>query len=497
MDEGRCCQLVECIGVAICVVQDDSVKFCNPKAEIIFGYIEKQLTGIPFLSLIHPDDRTNLSERQESLFQKENKEDTFDCRLKNKKGEQTYVQVNVVVTDWGGLPAFLYCLSDITHNKLTEIQRIQAQKMAALGVLAGGIAHSFNNLLTGIQGRASLMLMDTDISHPHKESLWQVEGMINSAVELTKQLLGFAEGGKYEVKPVSLKELILKSTELFSQNRSEVTIKTEFKRGLWAAEIDQSQIEQVLMSLYENAWRAMPGRGSLYISAENVDIKNGFAAEHDVKTGKYVKVSTRDTGIGMDESTRQRIFDPFFTTKEMGRGIGLGLASAYGIIKNHGGIITVESERDEGTTFAFYLPASQKKARTQKKLPDEILKGSETVLLVDDEEIVINVGGDLLRRLGYEVLIARGGEEAINLFEERKEDVDIVLLDMVMPDMGGGETFDRLREIDSELKVLLASGYSSDGHATEILERGCNGFIQKPFNVRKLSQKIREIIESE
>jgi len=237
--------------------------------------------------------------------------------------------------------------------------------------------------------------------------------------------------------------------------------------------------------------------GELYLQTENVTLDEVYVKPFEIEPGRYVKISVTDTGVGMDEDTQQRIFDPFFTTKEMGRGTGLGLASAYGIIKNHGGFINVYSEKGEGTTFNIYLPASEKEIIEEKKLSKDVLRGSETVLLVDDENMIIDVGEQLLEKMGYMVLIARNGKEAIDTYEKNKDEIDIVILDMIMPDMSGGDTFDRMKEIKSGMKVLLSSGYSVNEQATEILERGCDGFIQKPFNMKQLSRKLREILDKE
>ena len=237
-----------------------------------------------------------------------------------------------------------------------------------------------------------------------------------------------------------------------------------------------------------------PGGGELYLETKNVVLDEDFGRPYGVDPGKYVKVSVTDTGIGMDETTRERIFDPFFTTKEMGRGTGLGLASAYGIVKNHGGIFKVYSEEGKGSVFSIFFPASEKKIIKDKERPSEIMKGTETILLVDDEDIIIDVGTELLKKMGYAVLGAKSGRESIETYEANQETIDMIILDMIMPEMDGGETYDKLREINPDIKVLLASGYSIDGQATEILNRGCNGFIQKPFNIKNLAQKIREIL---
>ena len=380
-------------------------------------------------------------------------------------------------------------------KKRLEAQLQQAQKMESLGTLAGGIAHDFNNLLMGIQGRTSLMLLDTDSYHPHFEHLKGIEEYVKSASDLTRQLLAFAREGKYEVRPTDPNEIIQKSSEMFGRTKKEISIYRKKQENIWTVEVDRSQIEQVMLNLYVNAWQSMPGGGELYIGTENVMLDDDFVKPYDVKPGKYVKVSVTDTGVGMDKATQVRIFDPFFTTKEMGRGTGLGLASVYGIINNHGGIIKVSSEKGEGATFDIYLPATEK-GLIKKEDPDKkILKGSETILLVDDEEMILKVGKQLLENFGYTVLTARSGKEAIEIYQRDMHKIDMIVLDMIMPGIGGGEVYDRLHEIDPNIKVLLSSGYSIDGQAKEILARGCTGFIQKPFNMKDLSQKLREILK--
>ena len=388
-------------------------------------------------------------------------------------------------------------LRDISGKKKLEGQLHHAQKMESLGTLAGGIAHDFNNLLMGIQGRTSLLSVEADLSDSVVEHLKGIEDYVKSAADLTKQLLGFARGGKYEVKPTRLNDLVKKQNRMFGRTKKEINIHERFEERLWSINADQGQIEQVLLNIYVNAWQAMPGGGDLYIQTENIIIYENYGKPYHVQPGKYVKISITDTGVGMDEATRQRIFDPFFTTKEMGRGTGLGLASAYGIIKNHDGFIDVYSEKGEGTTFKIHFPASEKEAVKEDEKHEEVLTGSETVLFVDDESMIVEVGRGIIQKLGYNVLVAGSGKEAIDIYKENQEKIDIVILDMIMPDSGGGITFDRLKEINPETKVLLSSGYSIDGQASEILERGCNGFIQKPFNMGCLSKKIREILDKE
>jgi CheY-like chemotaxis protein len=340
------------------------------------------------------------------------------------------------------------------------------------------------------------MLLDTNARNKHFERLKNIEQCVQEGSELTKQLLSFTKGGKSEVRPIDLNDLIEQSSRMFGSTKKEIKIHKKYQQQCWTVTVDRNQINQVLLNLYLNAWQAMPGGGNLYLQTDNVTLTKKTAQQLDMEPGKYVKISVTDNGVGMDEATRMRIFDPFFTTKEMGRGTGLGLATAYGIIKNHCGVITAESKKGEGSTFTFYLPASEKEVVKARKVEERMLKGSETVLLVDDEEMIIDVGQDILRTLGYQALAVKSGREALDVLSKEGDTIDLVILDMVMPEMGGGETFDKMKEIDPDIKVLLSSGYSIDGEANEILQRGCSGFIQKPFSLTDLSQRLREILDT-
>jgi two-component system, cell cycle sensor histidine kinase and response regulator CckA len=376
-----------------------------------------------------------------------------------------------------------------------EKQLIQAQKMEAIGNLAGGIAHDFNNILMGMQGNASLMLLTLDSHHPHYAKVKAIERYVESGAALTRQLLGFARGGKYEVKITKLDELVRRTARMFGRTKKEIRIHTDGLVGVRSVEVDQSQIEQVLLNILVNAWHAMPGGGEIFLKTANVDIDATVVRPYRIEPGPYVCMSITDTGIGMDQATQQRIFEPFFTTKEMGRGTGLGLASAYGIIKNHGGFIEADSSPGEGATFRIYLPASGKAVFEEEESVTELFRGDETVLLVDDEQVIIEVGQEILKALGYNVLVATSGYEALKIFRRKKDAIALVILDMVMPGLSGGETFDQLKTVKPDVRVLLCSGYSLSGQATEILDRGCSGFIQKPFKLKELSVKLREILD--
>jgi len=375
-------------------------------------------------------------------------------------------------------------------------QMFRSQKLESLGMLAGGVAHDFNNLLMGIQGRASMVLDEGETSQSVSEHVQAIEEYITRASELTSQLLGFARGGKYDSKPTDINVVLDHSAKMFGRTKKEIVIHTEFAKDLPAVEIDRRQIEQVLLNLFVNAWHAMPGGGNLKLMTENVLIDETYAELHGCTPGRFTKISVIDTGAGMDEATIKKIFDPFFTTRKMGRGTGLGLAMVYGIIKNHGGMITVHSTVGKGSTFAVYLPASDQTPQPETPRAKTIVEGKETILLVDDEQMIINVASAMLKKLGYRIIVANGGHQALEAMERTGDDIDLVILDLIMPDLAGGEVFERLREIRPEVPVMISSGYSIDGEAKAIMDRGCNGFIQKPFNMSELSRKIRSILDT-
>jgi two-component system cell cycle sensor histidine kinase/response regulator CckA len=487
--------LVETANDAVVVAQNGAVMFANSRTFAITGYSEKELIGSPFVDLIHPDDRKMVLERHELRLKGESVISNYTFRALAKTGEHLWLQINTVPITWNDRPASLSFIRDITNEKRLENQLIQSQKMEAIGTLAGGIAHDFNNLMATIQGNVSLAMYDLDPNHPVYENLKNIEKQIQSGAKLTSQLLGYAKKGKYEVQPIDLNQLVRDTSEAFGRTKKEIFITHELAPDLFPIEVDQGQIEQTLLNLYVNAAEAMPAGGTLSIKTVNsahTELKSKLYAP---QSGSYVHLSITDSGEGIDKAIQSSIFDPFFTTKGLGGGTGLGLASVYGIVKGHGGYIKVVSDKGRGATFHIYLPASEKKVGQPVEMRSEAFQGSGTLLMVDDEEMVLDVGVRQLKRLGYNVLAARNGPEAVQCFREKKDEIDLVILDIVMPAMGGGEVFDALKKINPQVKVLLSSGYSINGQAGELLKRGCSGFIQKPFNLKQLSKKIAEILE--
>jgi PAS domain S-box-containing protein len=475
-------------------------RFVNPHVVAYSEYPEQELLGEPSLRFVHPEDRAVAAEQVRKMLAGEMRS-PHEYRIVTKSGKVRWLLGSVTWITYQGERAVLGDTMDITELKEAreqlesmQEQLQQAQKLESLGTLAGGIAHDFNNLLMGIQGYASLMLLGMGEGHPHYEKLKAIESQVQSGSELTRQLLGFARGGRYEVKPTDLGAILGKTALMFGRTKKEIRIHEKYEEMSWSVEADRGQIEQVFLNLLVNAWQAMPGGGDLFLETANVVLDREDGLSHSVSPGRYVRVSVTDTGVGMDERTRQRIFDPFFTTKKMGRGAGLGLASVYGIVKGHGGFIRVASEPGRGASFTIHFPASDKPLEEEPAPRPEMDGGQETILVADDEDLVRDVTREMLESLGYRVLTARDGEEALALYRSEESRIDLVILDLIMPGMGGGEVYDALRVHDPTVRVILSSGYSLDGKARQIMKRGIREFIQKPFRFEDLARKIRAVL---
>lgn len=425
----------------------------------------------------------------------------FRGRFINRKKDGThYIEdktiAPVIDTD-GTISHYIAVGYDATAQVSLEEQLTQAQKLESIGLLAGGIAHDFNNIIGAILGYASFMKSKVSPDDKFYRYLDTIERSATRAAELTAQLLAFARGGKYNVSPINMNKVINDTISIIrSTFDKSITIQKHLAEELPSIEGDVGQMEQVIMNICVNARDAMPDGGVLTIESSTSHISKDYADKHiDAREGEYVVITISDTGLGMDRDTMNRIFEPFFTTKEKGKGTGLGLSMVYGIVKNHGGFIRVYSELNVGTTFRLYLPASEKDVAEEQTKKRVIKGGSETILVVDDEEPIRNLACDILESAGYRVITAEDGEQAIEVFRQKKDMINLVILDMIMPKMNGGETFKELRKIKKDVRAILSSGYSQNGKAREIIESGVAGFLQKPYQVDQLLEKVREVLE--
>ena len=454
-------------------------QFLSKKAEDIYA---QPIDRSKWKSIIERSDVKNVHEVKmrrydQSVLWVENHSRT----VRDKDGTILYVEGSLI---------------DINERKKMENQFQLAQRMEAIGTLAGGLAHDFNNLMMGILGNVSIMKLDTENNSPHYEKLKKVEQLIQSGSQLTSQLLGYVRQGQFELKVLDLNKIVKDSVEIFGRTRKEVAIHMDLSSIAGQVEIDRPQVEQVLFNLFINSADAMPDGGDLRLQTSILNRSEIGQKPYKMGSGRYILLQVTDTGHGMDAETQNRIFDPFFTTKEMGRGTGLGLASAYGIIKAHAGFIDVASEIGQGTMFSIYLPVSERKIPEVVKGDASIKFGKGTILVVDDEEMVLDIGTEMIGKMGYQTLSARNGGEAISVYRKSPDEIDLVVLDLIMPGASGSDTFDMLRQINAGVKVLLASGYSIDSQAIALMDRGCDGFIQKPYNLEDLSLKIDEILRS-
>jgi PAS domain S-box-containing protein len=410
-----------------------------------------------------------------------------------------------LITDAAGsIKGTLYVTHDITDRRQAHEERknleqmvFQAQKMEAIGKLAGGVAHDFNNILMGIQGNASLMLMEVSPEDPHHQRLSRIEEHVGRGTRLTRQLLGFARGGKYEVKVLSVNELVRNSVQIFVETRKEIEAEFQLQKDVYPVDADAGQIEQVLLNLCINAAHAMPQGGFLHISTGNIELPERDVRLFKMKPGHYVKISITDTGTGMDRDTLEKIFEPFFTTKAQKGGTGLGLASAYGIIRNHGGYIQAESEVGCGATFNIFLPASSKSVEQEYKAPSRgLIRGNGCILMVDDEPMILHSAAEVLTMLGYKVYQAASGQEAVAIYLQKKDCIDLVILDMILPGMNGSQVLKMLKEANPDVKVILTSGYGIDGEVRKVMDSGCRIFIQKPYRFPEFSSIVHQVLHS-
>ncbi len=479
--------------------------FFNDSLALILGYPAEELQGMDYAILMDADVLRQMPEKPSDSYRSGMNSNLSRLTITRRDGSRRTVDVSTEpILDKNGIRIGQRgVVLDISERLNAEIEKKkleerlhQIQRLEGIGTLAGGVAHDFNNLLMGIQGNISLMMLKPDLSEYNYNKLKSIESCVLSGTKLTQQLLGFARGGKYVAKALNFNQIVINTARMFGRTRKEIRIEENIEHDLWAIMADKNQIEQVLLNIYINAWQAMPEGGTVLIDARNMVLDATFSKAFDIQPGRYVCVSISDTGMGIDPAIQAKIFEPFFTTKGMGRGTGLGLASAYGIIKNHDGAIDFVSQPGKGTTFYVYLPASDADIEPDPALSDAIVKGTETLLLIDDEDVILQVEQPMLESLGYKVMTASDGGTAVELFRRFSGEIDLVILDVIMPGMSGGAVFDELKSIDPQVLVLLSSGYSLRGQAEEILSRGCIGFIQKPFSLEQLSARLRGVFDN-
>jgi two-component system, cell cycle sensor histidine kinase and response regulator CckA len=482
-------------GYFVCDTPNGKFHFLNQTMSDLLLYPPEEAMELTLWDIISPEDHEAMKKTLGLRHDDSPTDSTVHAyQAINKNGTSFRAEISVSRVTFEEKPAIQGLLRDVTEKERLHAKLQQAQRLESVGTLAGGVAHDFNNLLMAIQGNASLALSKTATDHEAYDRLKHIITYTRDASALTKQLLGFARGGKYEVQTTDLNNLVEKTALMFGRTNKEITIRLKPQLDIWPTAVDRGQIEQVLLNLLVNAGQAMPKGGYIIIQTVNTVLDAANAKAYNIKPGKYVKTSVTDTGIGMDKTTQSKIFEPFFTTKDRTRGTGLGLASAYGIIKNHGGIINVSSRPNIGATFSFHLPVTEEKLAIDANNELKTLTGTETILVVDDEQMVLEIAGEMLKGLGYNIHKALGGRNAIEIYRQKRIEIDMVILDMIMPEMGGKDTYCQLKEIDPEVSVLLSSGYSLDKNTSKILALGCKGFIQKPFTVEELSIKIRDIL---
>jgi PAS domain S-box-containing protein len=485
--------------------------FVNKAFEKLLGYGTHDLVGESYFSVVHEDDH----EKARSLFEEMGRCGACGAGLRllscHDHGKSRECQVRHMTIELKATKGSDHLLNgdqkkplathgvarDVSYRKHLECKLRQAQKMEAIGTLAGAIAHDFNNILMEIQGYTSLLLRDCeDAAGPVHKRLKSIENHVLSGSELTRQILGFARAGRLNLKPLDLNDLLKRTASLFEKTKEGICITASLQDPVWFAEADEGQIKQVLLNLYVNAWQAMPNGGKIHLETQNIVLTEDEAMKMGLAPGRHIKLSVSDNGIGMDKAVQQRIFEPFFTTKKRRRGTGLGLASAYRIVKNHGGGIEVLSEKGKGTTFAIYLPAA-KSGALEDDVNSQQIRESLTVLLIEDKGGAVEVAKEMLKSMGCRVITAKSGPEAVDVFAENRDAIDLVIADMMLPGMKVRTTFDHIKSLNREVKVLLSTGYGLKDEAKKSLRSRCEGFIQKPFSLEELSEKINSVFRQQ
>ena len=405
-----------------------------------------------------------------------------------------------IVSADGEFLAGIAIFEDITEQKDLQKQLVQAQKMEAVGILAGGVAHDFNNLLTVVQGYSELLLSDRDEGQSDYGDLQKIAEAARRGAELVRNLLAFSKQADTKPRPMNLNHEVIRIGELLKRTVPKlIKIELHLDGGLATVNADPGQIGQILMNLAVNAEHAMPDGGTLNIATSNVFLDQDYCSSHiEAAPGEYALLTVSDTGHGMDQETLSHIFDPFFTTKGPGKGTGLGLAMVYGIVQQHGGHLSCESKPDQGTIIKVYLPATKESEPQDEAKAAEIMPrgGTETILLVDDEEFIRELGKTFLTRAGYTVIAAANGPMALETYSRRSDEIALVILDMIMPEMGGEQCLEEILAINRDAKIVVASGAAIEGRRKEIIGSGARGFLSKPFQLTEMLKKVRDVLDA-
>jgi len=490
-------------GVMFVVLDEQqNVRMINRKGCEVLGLPEREIMGRNWPELFIPGEfRNNAREKFTALVEgaREHVENDTCPVMTRGGGERTIAWDHIVLTDDSGRrTGTLSSGRDITEQQHLEAQLRHSQKMEAVGVLAGGVAHDFNNILTAIIGYASLLQMELGEDDPVRHSVDQILASADRAAGLTQSLLAFSRKQVFTPRTVKVNDIIKRVEKLLIRLlRADVEFKTLLKADGVLVTADVGQIEQVLMNLVTNARDAMPEGGFLSIETSRIILDPDFIKVHGYgKPGAYALLSIADTGMGMDEKTRERIFDPFFTTKETGKGTGLGLSIAYGIVKQHEGYITVYSEPGRGTIFNIYLPAVDADLDAENAVVQAVpARGTETVLLAEDDEVVRELTRRVLQDFGYTVIEAVDGEEAVARFSENQDRINLLVLDVVMPRKNGNVAYEDIKKIKPGIKVLFMSGYTADLMKYQGTMEAGKSFIAKPVSPREFLKKVRELLD--
>jgi PAS domain S-box-containing protein len=482
----------------IFIAQGGLIKFQNPKAQEILGCSAHELSETPFIDLVHPEDRRLLPKKRESRHKGEGTPSTYSVRITKKSGEELWVQINAVDIKWEREAATLNFVRDITIEKRLEAQLLQAQKMEAIGTLAGGIAHDFNNILSSVIGYTELALEEVSKEGLLHSNLQEVLKAGRRARDLVRQILAFSRQSDQELKPLEISPIIKETLKLLRASLpSTINIKQHMGANLGTVMTDPTQVNQILMNLCTNAAHAMgKNGGTLEVNLEKVgngtDVGVRFPG---LSPGPYVKLTVSDNGHGMAPEVKERIFDPYFTTKEKGEGTGLGLAMVHGIVKSHGGTITVYSEPEMGATFHVYLPINETETDQATGSEETIPTGSERILFVDDEQPIVDIAKQMVEQLGYSMVTRTSSLEALELFRAKPDEFDLVITDMTMPNMTGEELANELMFIRPDIPIILCTGFSRSVTEKKAKAMGIQAFILKPILRQELAETIRRVLD--